>query len=73
MTAEEKVIEECNEECRICQKDFQKSGIKFSPTMCKFCPTGQKLHETLKKVNSAEKKWDKLDWNSSQFKDYYRG
>jgi hypothetical protein len=73
MTAEEKIIEECNEECRLCQRDFQRSEIEFSPTMCKFCPTGQKLHEILKKVTPTEKKWDNLDWNSSQLKDFYHG
>ncbi len=69
----EQIIEKCNEECRRCQEDFQKSGIEFRSSMCRFCPTGQKLHEALKKTNSAEKQWDNIDWNSSKWKDFYQG
>lgn len=72
MTPEE-TISQCNEECLICQKDFQKNGLEFRPSMCALCPTGQKLHEALKKVDPSEQKWDRIDWSSSQWKDYYHG
>lgn len=69
----EELIEECNDECRACQRSFQKDDIEFSPSMCRYCPTGQKLHELLKRQDTSEQQWDLIDWSSSPWKDYYHG
>lgn len=69
----EEIVEECNRECRKCHEEFAREGMQFSHGMCKCCPNGFKLHEALCHVSPAEQKWDKLDWNSSKFKDYYNG
>lgn len=73
MAAKEELIEKYNEECRRCQREFQKDNIEFSPRMCNFCTTGQKLHEALKETDQTEQKWDHINWSSSQWKDYYHG
>lgn len=67
------IVKECNEECQKCKMDFDKDGIEFSPSMCKFCDNGQKLHKALCQTSEAEKAWDKTDWNSSKYKDLYKG
>ncbi len=69
----EELIEECNDECRECLKSFQKDNIEFRPSMCRYCPTGQKLHELLKRQDTSEQQWDLIDWSSSPWKDYYHG
>lgn len=66
-------IEKCNEECKSCQVNFQKEGITFSPTLCRYCPTGAKLHRMLVRVSDSEAKWGSLDWNSSKYEKYYNG
>lgn len=70
---DENIIRECNEECHKCMKDFAKDGIEFSPSMCKFCSNGQKLHKALCKTSEGEKRWDNTDWTSSKYKDLYKG
>lgn len=72
MTPEEEV-KKCNEECMKCIESFEKDGITFSPTMCKYCPTGARLHELLIQTSSGEKVWDKQDWGSSKLKPLYHG
>ena len=48
------IVKECNEECQKCKMDFDKDGIEFSPSMCKFCDNGQKLHKALCQTSEAE-------------------
>lgn len=71
-TLEEK-IKKLNEECGKCQQDFQECKISFSPSICKTCKIGAKLHDLLKKAYEGEKKWDAIDWESSKYKDFYNG
>ena len=74
MAQEDKTtIEECNNACRKCMEDFAKDGIDFTPSMCKCCPTGRKLHEALCRNSEAEKKWGNIDWNSSVYGSFYKG
>ena len=73
MALEDTTIESCNKICQKCKKNFEQDGIDFSPSMCKFCDNGQKLHQALSQSSDSEKKWDSINWNSSKFKTFYKG
>lgn len=73
MAQHDETIKECNEKCQKCMNDFAKDGIDFSPSMCKFCENGQKLHKLFTLTSESEKKWDRIDWNSEKFKNLYKG
>ena len=66
-------IQECNNACKECQESFMKEGITFSPTICRYCPTGAKLHKFLIRVSAAEAQWGNLDWNSCKYEKFYNG
>ena len=65
--------EELNQKCFQCAEAFEKDGIPFSTSMCKFCMTGFEIHQELIKESEAEQKWGAIDWTSSKWKDYYKG
>jgi len=76
MTPEDRVqaeIDELSAECIKCQRDFAKAGIAFSARMCSSCSTGIRLHQLGMKTSTAEQKWGSIDWNSSRWKNYYKG
>lgn len=64
-------IEEANEKCQECMKDFEKEQIPFDYNMCSYCKNGAELHRLLKSTYEGEKAWDKLDWNSSKWESLY--
>ncbi len=67
------LLEECNRECLQCQKDYEKKGLTFLPSACKFCSNGRRIHELQLKTSETEREWGSLDWNSSSLKEYYKG
>lgn len=66
-------LEECNRECLQCKSDYERKGIFFSASVCKYCKNGRKMHELYLKTSEAEQEWGNLDWNSSSLKKYYKG
>ena len=73
MRKDQEIIDECNEECVRCRKDFEKSEIEFNPKMCSVCSTGIRLHKALCRENDGEKAWNEINWTESKWKRYYKG
>ena len=66
-------IKECNEQCQSCMDSFQKEGMFFSPSVCRYCQNGAKLHKLLVQVSKAEEQWGNIDWNSCKYERLYHG
>ena len=66
-------IKRCNEQCQSCVDSFLREGMTFSPTICRYCQNGSKLHRLLVQVSETEAEWDRLDWNSCKYERLYHG
>lgn len=66
-------IKECNEQCQSCMDSFLKEDLTFSPSYCRYCSIGSKLHRLLTQISEAEACWGNLDWNSCKYERFYNG
>lgn len=66
-------VEHPYRECMECQDAFEKDGIDFKPSYCKYCKTGAEKHKEDIENSDGEKKWDESNWTSHKLKDYYKG
>ena len=66
-----KRLEELNAECTRCIEYAQKNFEFIDHENCaRYCPIGQEIRR-LEEMSSSE--WNKVDWNSSIFEEYYPG
>lgn len=50
-------IEMRNRECKQCKQEYERKGINFSPSACRYCENGQRLHELYLKTSEREQEW----------------